>query len=155
MCKEKHLSWLALGKFSLLFQAVYVNDDVRGLPASLILDWSAFTQDPDKESKLDWNEFHASGQVMNKNTLEGFKECDKKALLNSESTKLWAKITSGEAIKNPSVLSKFIVLMFADLKKYNFYYWFAFPALTLPGLTGKNSPNLNVKKLIFFSLLPR
>ena len=148
------------------FQGVYVNDDVKGLPASLSLDWSAFAkvQDQKEESdfKLDWNEFHAPGQIMNKNTLEEFKQCDKKvrygrkrfpaketewkrrdtntlslpllkALLDEEGSKLWGLIKSGEAIKRPQVLTKFIALTFADLKKYNFYYWFVFPALTLPG----------------------
>jgi ubiquitin-like modifier-activating enzyme ATG7 len=30
--------------------------------------------------------------------------------------------------RDPSALNKFLVITFADLKKYKFFYWFAFPA---------------------------
>ncbi|XP_061543288.1 ubiquitin-like modifier-activating enzyme ATG7 isoform X2 [Phycodurus eques] len=39
---------------------------------------------------------------------------------------------SGDALTNPSILCRFILLTFADLKKYHFYYWFCFPALCFP-----------------------
>ncbi len=42
---------------------------------------------------------------------------------------IWEDIKSGEALKNPSLLTRFIMLTFSDLKKYKFYYMFAFPAL--------------------------
>jgi len=37
---------------------------------------------------------------------------------------------SGEAVKNPELLSRFLLLTYADLKKYRFRYWFGFPAFT-------------------------
>ncbi|KAF9358927.1 Autophagy protein 7, partial [Mortierella sp. NVP85] len=42
---------------------------------------------------------------------------------------IWDDITSGRAVQDPSSLTKFLVITFADLKKFKFFYWFAFPAL--------------------------
>lgn len=38
-------------------------------------------------------------------------------------------IDDGSIYANPSLLSSFIVLSYADLKKYKFHYWFGFPAI--------------------------
>ncbi|KAI9338523.1 hypothetical protein BDR26DRAFT_838181 [Obelidium mucronatum] len=71
----------------------------------------------------------AAGVLRNTNTVEDFKALDKAALLKAASERVWAAITSGDAIRNQSLLAAFFVLTFADLKKYKFYFWFAFPAL--------------------------
>ncbi|KAJ3078443.1 Autophagy protein 7 [Quaeritorhiza haematococci] len=42
---------------------------------------------------------------------------------------IWSDIKSGAAIDSPELLTQFLLITFADLKKYKFYYWFAFPAL--------------------------
>ncbi|KAK2549460.1 Ubiquitin-like modifier-activating enzyme ATG7, partial [Acropora cervicornis] len=42
---------------------------------------------------------------------------------------IWESILSGQAVDDPSLLCKFVLITFADLKHYKFYYWFAFPAL--------------------------
>uniref|UniRef100_A0A673KWG0 Ubiquitin-like modifier-activating enzyme ATG7 n=1 Tax=Sinocyclocheilus rhinocerous TaxID=307959 RepID=A0A673KWG0_9TELE len=71
----------------------------------------------------------ASGTLYNTNTLEAFKTIDKKALLDKAASEIWSVIQSGAALEDSSILNKFILLTFADLKKYHFYYWFCFPAL--------------------------
>lgn len=43
--------------------------------------------------------------------------------------KVWEAINDGTIYSCPSLLASFVVLSFADLKKYRFSYWFAFPAL--------------------------
>jgi ubiquitin-like modifier-activating enzyme ATG7 len=42
---------------------------------------------------------------------------------------IWEAIQDGTIYSVPSLLSSFIILSFADLKRYRFTYWFAFPAL--------------------------
>ena len=39
--------------------------------------------------------------------------------------KIWETAISK---RDPSALTKFLVITFADLKKYKFFYWFTFPA---------------------------
>lgn len=53
------------------------------------------------------------GRVLNKNTIEQFKECDKVKLINEEGNSLWKLVRSGKALRNPSVLNAFFVLSFA------------------------------------------
>eukprot|EP01100_Stratorugosa_tubuloviscum_P014244 TRINITY_DN7494_c1_g2_i1.p1 TRINITY_DN7494_c1_g2~~TRINITY_DN7494_c1_g2_i1.p1 ORF type:complete len:695 (-),score=260.03 TRINITY_DN7494_c1_g2_i1:76-2112(-) len=77
------------------------------------------------------NNFLGSGILLNKNTIEGFKELDKQQFLQDFAPELLKNIDSGEALENPSILNKFAILSFSDLKKYKFIYWFAFPALAL------------------------
>lgn len=57
--------------------------------------------------------FASYGSLYNKNTIEDFKDCNKLELLNNEGTKIWNSIVSGEFLKNPSLLSRFLLLSFA------------------------------------------
>lgn len=74
------------------------------------------------------------GTLKNVNTLESFKALDKKALFEAEVSRIWADIVSGEALQHPTKLNRCVVLTFADLKKYKFFYWCAFPALQFDGV---------------------
>ncbi|XP_077252200.1 thiF family protein [Tasmannia lanceolata] len=71
------------------------------------------------------------GILYNTNTLESFHALDKQSLLKMEAKKIWEDICSGKAENESAVLSRFLVISFADLKKWSFRYWFAFPALVL------------------------
>ncbi|KAL3617044.1 Autophagy protein 7 [Castilleja foliolosa] len=71
------------------------------------------------------------GILYNTNTLEGFQALDKQSLLKAEAKKIWEAVLSGEIENDVSLLLRFLVVSFADLKKWSFHYWFAFPALTL------------------------
>ncbi|KAJ1301333.1 hypothetical protein OPQ81_003733 [Rhizoctonia solani] len=68
------------------------------------------------------------GTLKNFNTIEEFKASDKSTLFNELAEELWAAMHSETALTDLSYLNKFLVLTFADLKKYKFFYWFAFPA---------------------------
>lgn len=66
--------------------------------------------------------------------LKEFRAVDKQSLLNDHAKTIWDSITCSidcpdSAIKDPSKLFNFLVLTFADLKAYKFYYWFSYPAL--------------------------
>ena len=72
-------------------------------------------------------------QVVMKNTIEAFKSEDKNAFIHRGGESMWAAIQSGAFWRDPaSCLARFSVLLFGDLKKYVFYYWFAFPAFNVP-----------------------
>ncbi|KAF5729165.1 ubiquitin-like modifier-activating enzyme atg7-like [Tripterygium wilfordii] len=71
------------------------------------------------------------GILYNKNTLEDFHSLDKPSLLKAEAKKIWEDINMGKAVEDSAALSRFLVISFADLKKWSFHYWFAFPALVL------------------------
>uniref|UniRef100_A0A667FTW2 Ubiquitin-like modifier-activating enzyme ATG7 n=1 Tax=Lynx canadensis TaxID=61383 RepID=A0A667FTW2_LYNCA len=106
----------------------YYNGDSAGLPARLTLEFSAF----DMSAPTPAHCCPAIGTLFNTNTLEAFKAADKKLLLEQAADEIWEAVKSGAALENPVLLNKFLLLTFADLKKYHFYYWFCFPALCLP-----------------------
>lgn len=80
------------------------------------------------------------GELFNFNTIEEFKSADKQVLFNQHvqkvrafemialRTQLHARFCSCEAL-TAADLACFFVLTFADLKKFKFTHWFAFPAL--------------------------
>ncbi|KAI7999501.1 Ubiquitin-like modifier-activating enzyme atg7 [Camellia lanceoleosa] len=79
----------------------------------------------------DRNKCSVPGILYNTNTLEGFQALDKQSLLKAEARKIWEDIHSGKAEEDSTILSKFLPISFADLKKWTFHYWFAFPSLSL------------------------
>ncbi|XP_078431565.1 thiF family protein [Wolffia australiana] len=71
------------------------------------------------------------GVLYNTNTLESFHSIDKKNLLRLEAEKILLDISTGKVEEDCSTLLRFLVISYADLKKWTFHYWFAFPALVM------------------------
>eukprot|EP01018_Ginkgo_biloba_P000196 Gb_18972 [translate_table: standard] len=71
------------------------------------------------------------GILYNTNTQETFNALDRQALFKLEVEKIWEDIHSGRVEEDSGLLCRFLLICFADLKKWRFYYWFAFPALVL------------------------
>ncbi|KAG8007673.1 Ubiquitin-like modifier-activating enzyme ATG7 [Nibea albiflora] len=125
---QKKLNDYRLDESPKCIKGYYYNGDPLGLPTRLTLEFSAFEADGPTPARCS----PAIGTLYNTNTLDAFKTTDKKALLEKEAKEIWDSIQSGAALKDPSILCRFILLTFADLKKYHFYYWFCFPALCFP-----------------------
>lgn len=53
------------------------------------------------------------GTLINKNTIEEFKECNKTEVIQNVGNIIWNHIENGEAVKNPALLNRFLILSFA------------------------------------------
>ncbi|KAJ5757845.1 uncharacterized protein N7511_006539 [Penicillium nucicola] len=73
--------------------------------------------------------YRAEGMIKNVNTVEEYRNMDRPQLLHQAGQTVWDSIKDGTIFSCPSLLASFIIVSFADLKKYNFHYWFAFPAI--------------------------
>ncbi|KAJ5590094.1 Ubiquitin-like modifier-activating enzyme atg7 [Penicillium hetheringtonii] len=73
--------------------------------------------------------YRAEGMIKNVNTIEEYRNMDKPQMIIQSGRTIWDAINDGTIYSCPSLLSSFIILSFADLKKYKFSYWFAFPAI--------------------------
>ncbi|RPB29577.1 E1-like protein-activating [Terfezia boudieri ATCC MYA-4762] len=71
----------------------------------------------------------AEGIIKNVNTIEEFKNADRSGMVNRCAQTIWDATLDGTIYSCPSLLTSFVVISFADLKKYKFHYHFAFPAL--------------------------
>ena len=65
------------------------------------------------------------------NTIESFKQMDKAKWIKTQGEKVWNCIQSGDFWENPSSLCTFSAIIYADLKKFHFYYWFNFPSFNI------------------------
>ncbi|KAK4052542.1 Autophagy protein 7 [Microbotryomycetes sp. JL221] len=70
---------------------------------------------------------HLRGTLRNFNTIEDFKRADKNQMLTDLGDELWDRIRDPNS--TPQDLNPFLLITFADLKKYKYYYWLASPVL--------------------------
>ncbi|KAL6247402.1 Autophagy protein 7 [Rhinocladiella similis] len=75
--------------------------------------------------------YRGEGMIKNVNTIEEYRNVDKLHMIQQAGKTIWDAINDGTIYSCPSLLASFLILSFADLKKYRFSYWFAFPALVM------------------------
>ncbi|KAG1650972.1 Ubiquitin-like modifier-activating enzyme ATG7 [Nymphon striatum] len=109
----------------------YKNDTLTDLPPCLNVDYTAF----EKNVNVLPNAIHMQGNLLNYNTSEDLKNSDKKEMIDDLGKKIWNDIKSGTTLKDPTLLNRFLIISYADLKKFHYYYWFAFPAITFSNYT--------------------
>lgn len=98
---------------------------VNRSPSLLLSNWSL---QPTEKLLPSSSTFSVDGELYNMNTIDAFKELDKLSFLRSKVQDV--KDALRDAWLDPSLLLQFAVISFADLKKYRFFYWFMFPALS-------------------------
>jgi ubiquitin-like modifier-activating enzyme ATG7 len=69
------------------------------------------------------------GILKSVNTIKEFKDIDKNFLKLEIIKEFLESIKSGNFIQEPEKLQKFLILSFADLKKFRFYYWVLNPVI--------------------------
>ena len=89
------------------------------------MDYAAF----DVHSQPPGLDFPSPRLLRNMKTIASFNKIDKE-LLDSCGYLILESIKNRDSFKNPSLLTSFLLLTYANLKKYCFNYWFGFPALS-------------------------
>ncbi|XP_060072759.1 ubiquitin-like modifier-activating enzyme ATG7 [Ylistrum balloti] len=125
---DKKLNIYGLDETPKPIHGFYFNGDPVGVPCRMNVEYTAFDEDFKTPARC----FKTLGTLHTTNTIETFKECDKKSMLVQSGKQVWEDIISGKALEDPTLLSRFLLLTHADLKKYIYYYWFAFPCLCPP-----------------------
>lgn len=75
--------------------------------------------------------YSVPGHITNFNTLDAFRDLNKTTFMRKQGIAVRDAMLNGDAISDPSRLSQFFIIAYADIKKYQFYYWFAFPAVSV------------------------
>lgn len=71
---------------------------------------------------------HQAGQMVGM-PITGCHRRERERDMLMKTWKIWDAIHDGTILSCPSLLCSFVIVSFADLKKYKFHYWFAFPAI--------------------------
>ncbi|GAA6006191.1 Atg7p [Rhodotorula paludigena] len=104
-----------------------------GISGALELDEHSFQLDhvgaSDAARTAATDRIRLKGTLRNFNTIEEFKQVDKARLLEELGDQIWHEMTSTASAPTHESLNPFLLVTFADLKKYRYYYWCAFPAL--------------------------
>jgi len=96
-----------------------------------------------EHDSLAFDKSKPNGFIKNFNTLDNYKQFDKKKALENKLSAIRAKIEDGSWTTND--LFQPLLICFADLKKYHYYYWMCFPTFKLNCSFGFESESPNEK----------
>lgn len=130
LCKKK-LEELKLDDSPLEGRAFYRNDQADDLPAFITLDYQSLRSSDDATSTSSEFSYQIPLDIIIKNSLEEFKKIDKLQLIQTFADKLWQSMCQCKD-DVPLGLTRSLLLTYLDLKKFIFYYWFAFPSFNWP-----------------------
>uniref|UniRef100_A0A060T8J7 Ubiquitin-like modifier-activating enzyme ATG7 n=1 Tax=Blastobotrys adeninivorans TaxID=409370 RepID=A0A060T8J7_BLAAD len=123
---DRKLNTLKLSEEELAISATYTTPVGGDAWPTISVSGDSFTDTVVKASPA---LLQSPGSITNLNTVESFKKLDKQQFLRQHGQAILSAINDRSALEDPSVLTKFTIAAFSDLKKYKFYYWFAFPAI--------------------------
>ncbi|CEP09205.1 hypothetical protein [Parasitella parasitica] len=129
---EKKLNILKLSSESQVIQGYYTHaitatneeNETLSIPSRFHIPAEGLEED----SHVKMGYYSCKGTLVNTNTIEEFRTIDKNQLFQQVTEKIQHAVHTGQALRNPNELGSFLLLTFADLKKYKFYHWFGFPA---------------------------
>uniref|UniRef100_A0A914VB73 Ubiquitin-like modifier-activating enzyme ATG7 n=1 Tax=Plectus sambesii TaxID=2011161 RepID=A0A914VB73_9BILA len=125
---DRKLRHWGLDDSAKLCVAGFVNHDPPGVPCRLSLDYQAFNNDVQTTGGTR----KVIGHLLLTNTVEEFRNIDRKALMHKFGDEIWSEIVQRRWMREPSVLNRFLLTVFANLKKFHYYYWLCAPALCFP-----------------------
>ncbi|XP_015603035.1 ubiquitin-like modifier-activating enzyme atg7 [Cephus cinctus] len=96
-----------------------------GKTTPLMLDCTSFNENVDTTSHN--NGVACVGFLVNTNTYDSFRQINPQNFIDSVGEYISEAIKDGTALIQPWKLTLFLVISFADLKKYRFHYWVAYP----------------------------
>ncbi|KAM6493777.1 hypothetical protein JOM56_010138 [Amanita muscaria] len=115
----------ALQVFASYTTARYIKDSKTGQDRAVSSPLRVSGESLQNEYQVPPTAIPVTGTFKNYNTIEDFKATDKRAMLNEEAEKIWDHIITK---RDTSLLNRFLLVTFADLKKYKYSFWFCFPA---------------------------
>ncbi|GAA5885007.1 hypothetical protein JCM16303_006514 [Sporobolomyces ruberrimus] len=108
-------------------------DELVGITSGLELDQDSFSDSDSTQvgqhHSNNSGRIRLNGTLRNFNTIEEFKQCDKAQLAQEAAEQIWSQVISTSEAPFVETLNPFLIVTFADLKKYKYYYWACFPAL--------------------------
>ena len=120
------LDVLQLDESAISITGEFSFDCKEGFPPQFIVDYTSFDENPN----YSYGRFFGKGKLFNTNTIEAFQKLCCRETLTSEGNELFQFLNTNEALETPWKLNNSLILCYADLKKYHFNYWLAYPTIS-------------------------